>query len=358
MNETDMELQAIRQKLQSLKAEPTPDDALAIPWSSPRPRPVEPNRPASKSGPDSTQVAAAIETLKQRSNPSYGSSDIGGHGASGHGVSGHGVSGYRASAQAASEYGDRSTVALDQAVQHFESQLQRVNSLADQQESAILALKQLADHIETVLHQEGGADHPDAGAIAAFFEAYPSVEIPMIERDTAGNYSIGYRPVDCYRAEHDAQLTAQTLRRRGNSQPYSPSPDTPIYFNTLDKATGFFEEGWLFLQSMWEMTLNSFNPLMGSTKPSSKVDASYRRPRTRFTFLDAAIWFSGAAIMRILLDVIFQIYPALWTPLVVLLIGVVAVTLYRTLLSSRPSIGFSYRILVALAGLLIGGQFL
>jgi hypothetical protein len=40
------------------------------------------------------------------------------------------------------------------------------------------------------------------------------------------------------------------------------------------------------------------------------------------------------------------------------LIGLVAIALYRTVLTNRPSIGLSYRILTILAGLFVGGQFL
>ncbi|MEM9163472.1 MAG: hypothetical protein AAGC54_10435 [Cyanobacteria bacterium P01_F01_bin.4] len=352
MNETDMELQAIRQKLQSLKAEPTPDEALTIPWSQPRARLTERGHPPAQSGPGLTQVQvnAAIETLKQRSSQTY------------RGPRESGDDGYRSGYTAAPGYGDLPGAALDPILQRFESQLQTVNSLAEQQESAILGLKQLADHIGDIMRQQGMDDHPQLAAIAALFEAYPSTVIPTIESDQAGNYGLGYRTVDFYRAEHDAQLTAQTLRSRGSGQPVEQTPgtDLPTYFNQppapepsghrlSSKATGFFEEGLLFLQSIWELALGSFMPL---------ASVSRQRPRSRFTLLDAAIWFSGAAITRILLDIIFQIYPALWTPLVVALIVVVAVTLYRTLLSNRPSLGFSYRILVALAGLLMGGQFL
>ncbi|MEO1402771.1 MAG: hypothetical protein AAFV72_16195 [Cyanobacteria bacterium J06635_1] len=352
MNETDMELQAIRQKLQSLKAEPAPDEALAIPWSQPRAHLPAPSHPPSKSGPDlaQVQVDAAIEALKQRSSQPYG--DPRDSRAEGDRDDRH-----AAHRHAAQRYGAPTGTPLDQVLQHFESQLQKVNSLAEQQESAILGLKQLADHVADIISQQGIDDHPKLAAIAALFEAYPSTVIPTIECDRAGNYGLGYRTVDFYRAEHDAQLTAQTLRSRVSAEPGDQPPETdlPTYFNQSPsqglpgKPTGFFEEGLLFLQSIWELTLSSFNPGAG---------ASRQRTRPRFTLLDAAIWFSGAAITRILLDVIFQIYPVLWTPLVVTLIGVVAVTLYRTLLSNRPSLGFSYRILVALAGLLMGGQFL
>ncbi|MEM8806627.1 MAG: hypothetical protein AAGF01_11425 [Cyanobacteria bacterium P01_G01_bin.38] len=352
MNETDMELQAIRQKLQSLKAEPIPEEALAIPWSQPRARLPDPGHPPLASGPDlaQVQVNAAIEALKQRSSQPYsGSSDSLGDGSPG-------------GRHAAQRYGAFTGTALDPILQRFESQLQTVNRLAEQQESAILGLKQLADHITDIMHRQGIDDHPKLAAIAALFETYPSTVIPIFECDQAGNYGLEYRTVDFYQAEHDAQLTAQTLRSRGSEKPVGQTPgtDLPTYFNQppnheppghelTSKPTGFFEEGLLFLQSIWELTLSSFNP---------GARASRQRSRSRFTLLDAAIWFSGAAITRILLDVIFQIYPALWTPLVVTLIGVVAVTLYRTLLSNRPSLGFSYRILVALVGLFMGGQFL
>ncbi|MEL6331273.1 MAG: hypothetical protein AAFQ76_01655, partial [Cyanobacteria bacterium J06626_26] len=57
MSDLDMELQTIRQKLQTLKA--TPPETVAAPWGQSRSAP----------SPHLAQVTTAIETLRQRSSP-------------------------------------------------------------------------------------------------------------------------------------------------------------------------------------------------------------------------------------------------------------------------------------------------
>jgi hypothetical protein len=315
MNETDMELQAIRQKLQSLKAEAPVSEAISNPWAPPRPA------AHTTAGLD---VAAAIETLKQRSSRAYGDDALPG------------------------------ATLLTQELHQFEGQLQRFNALASQQESIILGLRQLAAQMTPKLGQPGFDHEAELTAIAAFFEVHDSITVPVIESDRHGQLTVHYRLLDFYRAERDADSVAHSLRRRPRaSQPAqalnpasaaADQPWEPRHWGADLQAAGHRLGPWLVSQARRSL---------GATARNSRA-----RPRYRFTVIDAAIWFSAAAILRVLLDVVFQFYPVLWTPLIGILIGIVAIALYRAVLTPAANPGFSYRILIALAGLFVGGQFL
>lgn len=324
MNESDMELQVIRQKLQSLKAEVPAKEAMPSPWAPPRSRPATSVSPAS--GPTGKlDVAAAIEMLKQRSSRAY--------------------AGY-----------DTSTAGqLIQGCHQFEAELQRFNSLAQQQEAAILRLKQLAEHLTRELSPQELDAHPQLAEIAAFFEIHDSLTVPVIASDHHGRFSVQYHLVDFYQAEREADSTARRLRHR--FQERSPQhrweqPELPLDEPSPELTGSWWSELLTAISDGWN---DRSKPLAGKWKRPRQALPSRR---SRLSVMDAAIWFSGAAILRMLLDMFVQSYPVLWIPLVGGLIVIVAIALYRTILTYPVNLGFSYRILIALAGLFIGGQFL
>lgn len=353
MRETDMELQVIRQKLESLKVGPTPYEAVELPWASssldhsktsskrteassttgdypyPSAQSARGTPSGSTPGPNPAQVAAAIETLKQRSNPS----------------------GYLPSSQRQQTPDQTQTpeALIAHEVQRFDMQVAKVNALAQQQATAILSLKDLAENLEEALKTFGIESHPDLDAIATFFADYDAASVTSIGCDQQGYYTLTANKVDFYQAERDAAATAESLRTRSQGS-YALPPQETI---------GFIEE---FVEFARDLGLKLGQELKQRFWPQSSQPANYsthqRRSRPRFTLFDAAIWFSGAAIGRVLLNLVVNIYPGLWTPLMVGLICVVAIALYKTVLTSRPSVGLSYRILITLAGLFMGGQFL
>jgi hypothetical protein len=187
MNPTDMELQTIRQKLQSLKASPPPSESLSMPWSPPL-NEGSSSRSSVTPSPNQAQVSAAIATLRQRSHPAT--------------------------------YPDRPIAApsvsadalVSQEVQRFQTHVSKVNALAQQQATAVLGLKQLAEEIEHSLRTFGIESHTDLDPIAHFFADYDTASILTIARDRNGHYCLDYQTVDFYQAEREAALTAQALR--------------------------------------------------------------------------------------------------------------------------------------------------
>ncbi|NEP17812.1 MAG: hypothetical protein F6J97_13055 [Leptolyngbya sp. SIO4C1] len=321
MNDTDMELQAIRQKLASLKVESSPDNALAAPWSAPRQTP---------SSPDSAQATVAIETLKQRSTQSYAA------------------------------YSEASPAELQplitQGVRQFELQVQAINGLAQQQAAALARLKQLAERLEYDLRSRGVDSHPEVASIAEFFLAYEATTVPTIERDPQGNYALASHKVDFYQAQRDALTTAQALRQRAGWSATSDAAATEANWAGEPAIIDWLSRAQQILKRFWSRCLTAVN--RQQLLPPSQSPGRLRRRRTRFTALDAAIWFSSAAIVRVLLDIAFQSYPMLWMPTMLGLIAIVAIAIYHTVLSARPNPGYGYRVLTALIGLFVGGQFL
>ncbi|MEM9903893.1 MAG: hypothetical protein AAF921_02570 [Cyanobacteria bacterium P01_D01_bin.44] len=320
MHDLDVELQAIRQKLAALKAQPPPDQAQNIPWSPSRYHATQRESPPIAKPTNSTaQVIAAIETLKQRSTQL-----------------GHPV------------YGPTQTTAnaLDKCPL-LDAQVQKINALAQQQAVAIQGLKQLVEDIQHDLYQQGREDNPMLNEFTAFFELYPSTTIPIVQKGEIGQYDLRYLTVDFYQAERDAQVTAQTLRKRSIGPITHNIPESSHEFDIPEQPDGEGASFSLFLQSLWHSGFG------WGRRVDNRAPIHHRTP---FTPIDAATWFSSAAITRILVEGILQNYPALRTLAALGAISIVVVTLYRTFSHSQPNLSFSYRILVALAGLVVGGQ--
>lgn len=319
MYDLDIELQAIRRKLAALKAQPPPKQAQTIPWSPPRYHATHRGSPITKPTNSTAQVSAAIEALKQRSSQL-----------------GH------------PDYGPTQTTvnALDKCPL-LEAQVQKINALAEQQTSAIRGLKQLVEDIQHDLHQQGHEGNAMLDEFTAFFELYPSTTIPIIQKGETGQYNLRYLTVDFYQAERDAQVTAQTLRKQSSNPITHNIPESSHEFDIPEQPDDEVASFLLFLQSLWDL---------GFGWVAQVDNRTHLRPRTRFTAIDAATWFSGAAITRILLEGILQKYPALRALAALGAISIVVVTLYRTFSSNQPNLSVSYRILVALAGLVVGGQ--
>ena len=141
MNDLDMELQTIRQKLQTLKA--SPPETVAAPWS--------PSRLTAPS-PDLAQVTTAIETLRQRS-------------------------GQPLSPPVAS-------------LQQFDAALSAIDQLAQQQQQALQRLQSVG---VSLIQQTPPGTSPDIDDIARFLTACQTIQIPTIQRDRDG-----YLELDCH----------------------------------------------------------------------------------------------------------------------------------------------------------------
>lgn len=215
MKKTDMELQAIREKLQMLKAEPPASETLALPWSAPQataewgtseptfvgryPDEEIADTPASytaishPSEASQSPQAIAIETLRQRStNPSTHPPDSTGD----------------------TTPGSRADNLVAQELYRLEVQAHNINARSQQQADEIMSLKRSAQQAAVALKRHGIHTHPQLEAITQFLEGYQSAVVPHIEKDDAGRFALTYDTIDFCRAQQEAISTAQALRAR------------------------------------------------------------------------------------------------------------------------------------------------
>ncbi|MEL6814537.1 MAG: hypothetical protein AAFP03_06960, partial [Cyanobacteria bacterium J06598_3] len=202
MKKTDMELQAIRDKLQLLEAEPPAAETLSLPWSSAR-RLIESQQSVSpgKAGQQPVKQSAqaiAIEALKQRSGNALLNAQQQGH------------SNNRDQGLSQAE----NLIAKE--LYKLEIQAHNINVRSQQQAEDIISMKRAAQQAIFELSKQGIHDHPHLAAIAELFDSHPSAALPHIERDGQGHFSLTYDTIDISSAQQDAIATANTLRQRAH----------------------------------------------------------------------------------------------------------------------------------------------
>lgn len=353
MNESEMELQAIRQKLQSLQAETPSYESEPLPWSpSPSVQPTLPLRsqPTPQDAQTVAQLAATVETLRHRTAQKlYPVTQpvpvVSPHPAPNTSVPAPQIS--PAEREAAQHL-------LDLGWQRLKSQGDKINALSQAQEAAILEFKALAERLERDLRRQeilgeqgvysGYGSHPVC--------EYESAIVPLIEQSPQGIYRLTHRPVDLYQAEREASLNAQALRDRAHARDgaFHPFPQR----NGLDWQT-MFEEPWQMLQSVYHWGRDQFQALLQPTEPAP-IPTHRKRSRSRITALDVLIWVGGGVITRLGLNLMLSAFPILWLPAIAIIVILSAWALYRAVLMPRTDINFGLRLLMGIIGLLIGGH--
>ncbi len=344
MKKTDMELQAIRdklEKLQSLRDEPVAAEPL--PWSTPKGS----SQNSSTGGPSGSRPAIAIETLKQRSL----SSD-----------------------QAAIAHTDH---LIAQEIYRLEVQALTINERSRQQSAELEALKRSAQQAAVALTRQGIQEHPLLETISELFADYPSAVVPFVGRDSQGHFTLTYETIDFQRAEKEAVGIAHSLRQRSPlpmqvpfAHPIEPGTKRPlsqtisqtvsqwvqIHFNRAQAAC---------MRSLWQghrhRTKSALEGIEGveATQdlregPIGSSFGSYLS-NDQFSLLDGTIWFSCAAILRVAIEAIASSYPLLRVSLWVGLIGVVGFALYQVIVSNASNYSAIYRLLIAILGLFLAG---
>ncbi|MFK8182830.1 MAG: hypothetical protein AB8B99_05600 [Phormidesmis sp.] len=440
MKQTDMELQAIREKLQSLQAEPQAAETLSLPWASndhgltgqtSHRSGQEHHNPTHADNIDLEESHAtqqsrqphgsqnkspqeiAIETLKQRSR--------GGESASA-----------------------RIDNLMAQELYRLEVQANLINEQSQKQAENILALKRSAQQASIGLRRQGIQNHSQLAIITEFLEHYPSVAVPHIDRDSQGTFTLSYITVDFQQAEQDAIDTAHALRNRQQqtttnqtdnvsfnqeppstlfSQPLPPlrrahkdsairniyaeetsptrssinNPGEPISTtrprkNRLQKSLGNTIDKVLYLlgsnqerkrqtvetnrvisNSVVSEGIDLFNNVSTHSTVEGFVDHEGRISHTDadfifsgpskhgnshpFSWLDGTIWFSGAAIARIIIQTIALSYPIVQTLFVITLASAITFALYRVVIARSENYNLIYRLCIAMAGLLLASLF-
>ena len=345
MTKTNVDLQPIREKLQMLKAELPAAEAISSPWSAPRSTAAEASyRQPASSGP---QPRAAIETLQQRS-------------------------GNRSAAREASPSVAQIDSLVAQEIHELEVRAHQINLRSQQQTADIMAMKRAAQQAAVTLARRGIHQHPQLAAIAQLFENEQAA-VPHVEKTAQGHFVLTHSPIDFQRAEQEAIDTADALRNRQAlsavpfNHPIAAGPSAGEHWPPTDAVSTLHSPmsdsaDWLQAlvediiadckQWFWRGRRRGHRSAMHSgNRPSSHV------PSGHFSWLDGAIWFSGAAIARIVVEAALLSHPFLRTPLLVVLVGVIAVAIYRVVFAKSSDFGLAYRLSAALLGLFLGGSF-
>lgn len=353
MKKTDMELQAIREKLRSLQAEPPAAETLSMPWSPPRASESAQSHRPKISG---DRQAQAIEALQQRSR---------GHESAVH---------------------SRVEGLVAQEIYRLEVQANSINARSQQQAADIMAMKRSAQQATVALARQGIHDHPQLGAIAQFFASYQSAVVPHIDRDARGNFTLTYTTIDFEQAEQEAIDTAQSLRQRAGSALFSQpietgtvsteqtreSPSKPE--QAMEIYGAVFESEWL--RAAMEGAVSQFNRILKqSRRYRRKKIAAYPKSKEyaisgvhhdleeqplgddysseQFSWEEGATWFVGAAIARLAIELTTISYATIRTSVSLALVGVISFALYQVMFSKSSDYSLVYRLFIAMAGLFL-----
>jgi len=315
--------------------------------------------------------AMAIEALKQRS------------GASG------------ASGAQSTQASNRANELVSQEIYRMEVHAQNINERSQQQANEILALKRSAQQAAIALRRQGIHSHPQLDTITKFLEHYPSTAVPHLERDTQGHFVLGHTTVNLNHAEQEAQITADALRNRTAaaslsypdslekdthtvSSPQSPFSQAPFSQTPFSQAVSAGPSMDDYLGSVDRYLEGNTTDRLAQTRTNDRAGRKSkpwnlnlgklfsrmkRKPPTgsapsnrRFSLLDGAIWFSGAAIARIMIEGIVLSYPILRMPLLLILFCAISFAIYRVVVSKSSDLTSAYRLGITLLGLFLGSS--
>ncbi|MBF2079267.1 MAG: hypothetical protein IGR76_12295 [Synechococcales cyanobacterium T60_A2020_003] len=102
---------------------------------------------------------------------------------------------------------------LDAKLRELDTQAAYVNHLAEQQETALLTLKAIAEAAQFEVIRSGLMDDPTGSTELNWLEDYQQATVSFVEDDGHGRWVIRSRAIDWFRAERDALTTAEQLRR-------------------------------------------------------------------------------------------------------------------------------------------------
>lgn len=244
---------------------------------------------------------------------------------------------------------------LDRSLQILDAQVQHINHLSAVQEAAILELKTMAETLE----QEWNiaAQHSDDNGECDSLPIceYISAVVPTIEQDEDGVYVLSSRSIDLFKAEREAKLTAQALRHWGNrDQPQAKSSWRWLQ-NLVTPPNAAPESERPPQRPTGQATANS------GMQPKPSAPQSGRRRSRRvgyFSWRESVALLVGAMLVRGGLDWMLVTFSLPWIPAIALLVTPAAIAVYRTNRTPHSGLVWTYRLLVIMIGLLLGGRLL
>jgi len=206
----------------------------------------------------------------------------------------------------------------------LETKADQVNQLSAAQEAALLELRAIAQRVERDWRATGLRDFPFAEIDGDLSTLYgrDSAEVPMIERDATGNFVMTQRTLELSKAEREAAMMAEVLRKK--RQPRS-SVLTPLGQTMWNWFTGL-------------LAGNPSRPKPRRRAAATATSTFVAQPSQDMTLPRAGAWLVGATLARMAIDAVLVSYPAFWLPAVGLIIAPAAIAAYRTTVAPESSI--------------------
>lgn len=306
MSRSDLNLNPIREKLMMQKRQLNlPDSSgIDVDWDAPNPEVQNPGAQAT--------YQQTVEMLQQRSGQSPGTS---------------------ATPTARADHLELHRHRLLAIAEH-------INELSLQQERAMVEIRQIGERIAREQHLFQGSSDRSA-ALATWLDTDNAI-VAWVESEEDGGLFLAYRPVKFDQEHHTANQVAQALRQQTARRRSHRSADPTLGPDILwAEPLTFFRSGWQALTDGLATWLST------ATTPSA---------RPRLTPMDGAMWFGGGVISRLALNLILAAYPGLWSIAVAIVTAITAYALYRATLAPRLDFSLAYRVLLAVAGLILGGH--
>lgn len=256
--------------------------------------------------------------------------------------------------------------------QQLERKVQQINQLAAAQEAAMLEFKTLAERLERdrralELQAQPYAPVKDSVPLCA----YVGTAVPHVERDAKGSFILKNRAVDLFQSEREAPLAGTRPHRSGaerNSLDHASvnSPSREVYrsdFSSPARSKLARRRQSPASSVQWGKVLAA--PLGAMRQwfdvaPSSETDSSAQRsqpvPMEEMGVQEGLLWFVGATMARVAIDLMLVSYPSLWLLAIALIAAPAAIAVYRVTVQPQTSIVWGYRLLAIMLGLLLGGR--
>ncbi|MEO1145741.1 MAG: hypothetical protein AAFY26_09095 [Cyanobacteria bacterium J06638_22] len=225
--------------------------------------------------------------------------------------------------------------------QQLEAKADQVNQLSATQEAMLLEVRAIAQRVERDWRATGLRDFPFADADGDLSALYgqDSADVPVIERDATGKFVMTQRTLELSKAEREAALMAEVLRKKRQPRSSILAP--------LGQAV------WSWFQGL--LARNTSRPK--SRRRPAATSSAVVQSNPDMSLQQAATWLVGATLARMAIDALLVSYPVFWLPAVGLIIAPAAIAAYRTTVAPESSIQWGYRLLLIMVGLLLGGRF-
>ena len=226
-----------------------------------------------------------------------------------------------------------------------------INALSVQQERAMLEMQAITERweqeVEHVLATVPAKRYSslETELFRGILYDYDSAVLAWATFEAEGCIELASRPVAFSHPLQEAHHMAQTLRKRQTSIGPSAWEAEIGWQALLAEPLEGLSSFWLWASesiSLWWQALVS--------------DATKGNSSHSLNLLNVLIWLGGGIIGRLALNFVLSLYPGFWSLAVAGVTAITAYALYRATLAPRLEFGLAYRVLLAVAGLIIGGR--